>query len=106
VLRDFGFGDLEIMEDDVLNPDCVIQLGYPPNRIDLLTSISGVEFDEAYRDRKTGIFGKSRASFISLEHLIRNKQVAGRAKDTADAELLLRQKKKPRKQETPVRVDE
>ena len=97
VLRDFGFGSLEITEDDVLNPDCVIQLGYEPNRIDLLTSISGVEFDEAYKDRKTGMFGKSRTNFISLEHLIKNKQAASRAKDIADAELLLKQKRKDRK---------
>lgn len=90
VLLDFGFGSLEITEDDLLNPDSVVQLGYPPNRIDLITSISGVGFDEAYADRMTGLFGRSEASFISLSHLLRNKQAAGRPKDLVDAEFIAR----------------
>jgi len=41
-LKDFGFGSLNLKIDDFLNPDEVNQLGYPPNRIDLLTSMSGL----------------------------------------------------------------
>ena len=51
VLKDFGFGDLQIGISDLTTPNRVIQLGRPPNRIDLLTSISGVEFDDAWPSR-------------------------------------------------------
>ena|SRR5437870_8819737 len=51
VLIDFGFGGLGLTRQDFLKPDQIIQLGYPPNRIDLLTAISGVSFAEAWEAR-------------------------------------------------------
>src|SRR5579883_1675858 len=48
VLQEFGFGGLDIQAEDFLNPDSVVQLGVPPNRIDLLTSISGVRFEDVW----------------------------------------------------------
>lgn len=54
-LKDFGFGKLDVTKDDFLEDNQVIQLGYPPNRIDLLTSISGVEFDDAWKNQLTNL---------------------------------------------------
>jgi hypothetical protein len=51
-LRDFGFGQLELRVEDLTKPESVVQLGRPPNRIDLLTSISGVEFERAWSNPK------------------------------------------------------
>jgi hypothetical protein len=59
-----------------------------PNRIDLLTGISGVEFDEAWRCRDEGMLGTLPVHFLSRDMLIRNKQAAGRLKDKSDLELL------------------
>lgn len=50
-LEDFGFGGLEVTKDDFLHKGMVIQLGYPPNRIDLINSPDGVNFDECYASR-------------------------------------------------------
>src|ERR1700733_2437906 len=54
VLMDFGFGSLGLTESDFLKENYVTQLGYPPLRIDILNSISGVEFDEAYSNKVVG----------------------------------------------------
>ncbi len=88
VLNEFGFGDLEFKKEDFLNPDFVIQLGYSPNRIDIITGISGVSFSEAYKNKVKGKIGTEKVYFISLQDLLKNKESAGRAKDIADAELL------------------
>jgi hypothetical protein len=74
VLEEFGFRGVEVYEDDLLNPDIVIELGYEPNRIDLLTSIQGVSFSTAYWSRVSVMFGRQKASMISLAHLIQGKQ--------------------------------
>ncbi|HEU4981494.1 MAG TPA: DUF6036 family nucleotidyltransferase [Acidobacteriaceae bacterium] len=66
-----------------------LQIGVPPNRIDILQSIDGVSFDEAWKDRIEGLVGGSvPAHFISREHLIQNKLAAGRRQDLADVEAL------------------
>ncbi len=90
VLKEFGFDTLEISIDDLISEDKIIQLGYPPVRIDIMTSISGVEFSEAYSGRKKHKFGKEEAYFISKELLIVNKRASKRKKDLADLEALLR----------------
>ena len=65
------------------------QIGVPPNRIDILQSIDGVSFDEAWKDRIEGIVdGNVPAHFISREHLIQNKLASGRRQDLADVEAL------------------
>jgi hypothetical protein len=89
VLKEFGFQELGITEEDLLNPDIVIQLGYEPHRIDILTSLSGVNFVEAFRSRVKGRFGGQEANFLSFEHLLKNKKAAGRSKDKADVDLLM-----------------
>jgi hypothetical protein len=87
-LQRFGFDDLGISTDDLTSQDRIIQIGYPPLRIDLLTSIDGVSFDEAWKGRiETEVDGMT-VHFISRAHLIRNKKISGRTQDKADIEHL------------------
>lgn len=88
VLIDFGFEGLSLTESDFMRKDNVIQLGVSPVRIDIITSISGVDFDEAYQDKVSHKFGNTTANFISKEFLIKNKKASARKKDLADLELL------------------
>ena len=97
VLHEFGFGGLGIEEQDLLKPDLVVQLGVEPNRIDILSSITAVEFDDAYHSRVGAKFGRSRAWFISFADLLKNKRAIKRKKDQADVEVLLRARKFRRK---------
>lgn len=81
--------DLGITREDLSRPGIVIQLGLPPNRIDLLTSISGVpEFEAAWAERVEHGFGGRRVPFIGRATLIRNKRESGRRKDLADLEAI------------------
>ena len=89
VLNDFGFGSLGITDRDLLEPKRIVQLGRPPNRIDLLTSISGVDFDSAWESRIDSIMDDQRVIMIGWNELLRNKKAAGRQKDLADVEELL-----------------
>ena len=89
VLSDFGFGSLGITERDLLEPKRIVQLGYPPNRIDLLTSISGVDFDSAWESRIESTMDDQPVIIIGWNDLLRNKKAAGRQKDLADVEKLL-----------------
>lgn len=87
-LEDFGMGALGLTPQDFLEPDIVVQLGYPPARIDLLTSISGVTFEECWSNRVLVDVGELTVDFISAEDLIRNKRAAGRPQDLVDADTL------------------
>ena len=69
-------------------PGIVYQIGVPPRRIDLLTSITGVDFDEAWAGRAMGPFGELECPFIGRVELARNKRALGRPRDLADLELL------------------
>jgi len=89
VLNVFGFGNLGIVEQDLLERGRVLQLGHPPNRIDLLTSISGVDFDSAWEQRVQTLMDDQPVALLGWDELIRNKRVAGRQKDLADLEKLL-----------------
>ena len=89
VLRDFGFASLGITAPDFLVPGRVVQLGVEPYRIDLLTGISGVEFEDAWPDRVAADLGGVPATFISLRAFRKNKLAAGRPKDLADLADLL-----------------
>jgi hypothetical protein len=86
-LQQFGFGDLNLTPED-FSGDQVIQLGVAPNRIDLLTSLSGVGFEEAWTTREEGELDGLQVSFISRDMLKRNKQACGRLQDLADLEYL------------------
>ncbi len=88
VIEAFGFGNTGLVREDFLRPDFVVQLGVEPNRIDLLTGISGVSFEEAWRQPSQGILNEEHVPFLSRDLLIRNKQASGREKDLADVSLL------------------
>ncbi len=88
VLNEFGFGTVGITERDLLEPKRILQLGRPPNRIDILTSISGVDFDSAWAGRIESTMDEQPVLIIGWNELLRNKKVAGRPKDLADVEKL------------------
>ena len=87
-LEDFGFGSVGLTTDDLLDTDAVIQLGYPPKRIDLLTSVDGLEFEACYDDRVTIDIDGIPVPFIDLVNLRRNKRATGRPQDLADLAAL------------------
>lgn len=87
-LDDFGFGGLGLTLADFSTPGQTIQLGMPPNRIDLLTVIDGVSFDEAWAGRVAGRYGGQPVHYIGRVDLIRNKRASGRPQDLADLDAL------------------
>ncbi len=89
-LERFGFGSLGLTATDFSEPDTVVQLGYPPKRIDILMSIDGVDFaDCSSRRMEIDVEGMtSPVPFIGLDDLRRNKRASGRAQDLADVEAL------------------
>ena len=87
-LDQFGFGSLGLKEADFLVPDQIIQLGYPPNRIDLLTTLPGVDFEDSYSSRVEIEVDDVLVNFIDLENLKKNKKASGRHQDLADLENL------------------
>ncbi len=89
-LREFGFESLGIDAKDLSLADQIIQLGVKPNRIDLITSIAGISFDEAWEGRVPGSIDGVPVSYIGREALIRNKESTGRLQDASDAEALRR----------------
>ena len=88
VVRAFGFGATGLTEEDFLKDGHVIQLGVEPNRIDLLTGISGVDFASAWKQRVVGALSGITVNLISRDLLIQNKRAAKRDKDLADVRLL------------------
>lgn len=88
VLDEFGFGSLGLGEADFTQPGQVIQLGRPPVRIDLLTSISGVPWEEALRGKAASTYGDVPVSYLGRAQLTVNKRATGRTKDLADLEAL------------------
>jgi hypothetical protein len=87
-LGDFGFTSLGLKAGDFRRPDSVVQLGVPPVRIDICTSITGVTWREVYRGRENGLYGDVPVSFLGREQYISNKRALGRKKDLADLEAL------------------
>lgn len=87
-LKKFGFGSLGLKPEDFLSPENIIQLGYEPNRIDILMELEGVDFEKCYR-RKTEIeLDGIKTNFLSLQDLIKVKKTTGGLQDLADAEQL------------------
>ena len=87
-LEDFGFGDLDLTVEDFLESDMVVQLGCPPNRVDLLTSPAGVDFETCWSDRLDISMDGLTVPFIGLEGLKQNKRSSGRPQDLVDIEIL------------------
>ncbi len=89
-LTAFGAPLTGVSESDFASPGITLQIGIPPRRIDLLTEISGVQFDEAWGDRSMHPFGPLTVPFLGKATLIRNKRATGRQKDLADLDFLER----------------
>ena len=87
-LREFGFGNSELTIDLFLKQNQIIRMGVPPIRIELLTTVSGVSFEECYSARIIDIIDGVKVHIIDLEHLKLNKRASGRYKDLDDLEHL------------------
>jgi hypothetical protein len=87
-LSDFGLGSLGLTAKDFAEPGIVVQLGVAPHRIDLLTSIDGVEFDDCWPARVAVDIAGMAVPFIDVDHLVINKRASGRLQDLADVEAL------------------
>jgi hypothetical protein len=87
-IRDFGFNFSNLNEKDFEVPGNVVQIGNPPLRIDLLTEIDGVQFEDAYAQRIEATIFNQKTNFISYNDLIKNKRATGRFKDLGDVENL------------------
>jgi len=87
-LDEFGapFGDLNL--EDLSTPGVVFQMGLPPNRIDIITAIDGVEFHDAWERKVISTYGDQPVMVIGLDELIRNKETTGRPQDALDAKTL------------------
>jgi len=86
---------MNVREEDLTKPGTVYQIGLPPRRVDIITDIDGVEFEEAWQSKVLSQVAGLTVPFLGWDVLLRNKKTAGRPKDLADLKLL--QKKKPRK---------
>ncbi len=80
----FGAPISDISENDLTVPDRALQIGVEPSRIDLLTGIDGVEFDEAWEEKISLTIDELEIHVLSKGHLLRNKLAAGRDKDQGD----------------------
>jgi hypothetical protein len=87
-LQEFGFNLPELVPDLFLQANKIIRMGNPPMRLEIATSISGVEFEECYQSRIMDTLDGVNVSIIDLPHLKLNKKAAGRLKDLADLEYL------------------
>ncbi len=88
-VAEFGFRSLGLVQEDFCREGMIIQLGYEPVRIDLLTSLEGIKFAEAWKNRKRGTYGDRKVTFIGLSDLIAAKKRSKRLQDQADLQLLL-----------------
>jgi len=93
-LAEFGFKSLALEEKDLIRKGKIIQLGYEPVRIDLITSIEGSDFQEVWKNRAIGTYGKQKAFFIGFDELIKNKKKSSRKQDSVDAHILITRKRK------------
>ena len=87
-LTDFGFRQLSISPSDFLDEGGVVQLGYPPHRIDVLTTATGVNFPDCYARKIRLPIDGIEIDFIDIERLVQNKKATGRMQDLADVEAL------------------
>jgi hypothetical protein len=87
-LAAFGAPLQDLTQDDLSHPGLIFQIGIEPIRIDVITAIDGVTFDEAWPDRVELDFADQRVSVLSQRHLIQNKRAAGRSQDLVDVKWL------------------
>ncbi|MFN9535276.1 MAG: nucleotidyltransferase domain-containing protein [Pseudanabaena sp.] len=87
-LTQFGFESLGLTSEDFQTPNQIIQLGYPPNRIDLITNPDGIDFQTCYDSKIEVTLNDVPVKFINLDNLKKNKLASGRLQDLADLEKL------------------
>jgi hypothetical protein len=87
-LDEFGFGELGLTTEDFTRADFVVQLGHPPVRVDFVTSITGVTWEEAANNAVSGTFAEVPVTYIGKSEFIKNKRAIGRSKDIADADAI------------------
>lgn len=87
-LRNFGAPLDDLSVADLSSPDIVFQMGVAPLRIDILTSVSGITFEDAWHERVSSRYGDQPIHVLSRDCLIKNKLAAGRLQDLADVEQL------------------
>jgi len=87
-LDEFGFGSIGLKDTDFIHQDKIVQLGVPPVRIDIITSISGVSWGKALAGAVKGNYGEIPVSYLGRDEFIENKRAIGRLKDRADLEAL------------------
>lgn len=87
-LAEFGFGSVGLTAEDFAEPGRVVQLGVPPVRVDLVTSLTGISWDQANRGRAQGTYGSVPVSYIGREEFVANRKATGRKRDLADLEAL------------------
>lgn len=95
-LDEFGFKSLHLSERDFSQRGKIIQLGYEPIRVDIVTSIQGCTFKHVWRNRTPGAYGRERVFFIGIKELIKNKRASRRKQDKVDLEILLSARKRKR----------
>ncbi len=87
-LHDFGFGSLDLKEEDFSIEGQIVQLGLPPVRVDLITSLTGVSWEDTLEGREAGDYGGVDVYFLGKMALTANKRSVGRLQDLADLEAL------------------
>jgi hypothetical protein len=90
-LRSFGAPLMNVTSRDLAEPGVVLQIGVAPNRVDLMTSIDGVAFEEAWEARGATRYADQEINVIGRAHLIQNKRASGRPQDLIDLQALERQ---------------
>jgi len=88
VLKDFGFAELDLSINDFSSPEKIVQLGVPPIRIDIITSITGLSWEQIAPNRVSGDYGDVPVYYIGKQEFIANKKALSRHKDLADIEAL------------------
>lgn len=89
-LKAFGAPLHDLTVDDLSRPGLIFQIGVDPIRIDIITAIDGVEFQDAWSDRMEARFADQTVGVISRKHLIANKRASGREQDLLDVKRLER----------------
>lgn len=95
-LKDFGFGNMGLSEKDFSKEGKIVQLGYEPVRVDIITSIGGCSFEEVWKNKMAGNYGKQKVFFIGTEDLIKAKLASNRPRDKLDLQKLRQLKKRER----------
>ncbi|MGA1791032.1 MAG: nucleotidyltransferase [bacterium] len=87
-LKEFGFESLKLSEKDFCQAGIIVQLGYEPLRIDIMTSIQGCPFEKVWETKVVGTYGHEEVFFIGLDELIENKKQSNRQQDKDDLDIL------------------